>query len=130
MSFLTRILEHASLRAQSFISIGRALRLAGIVGIAAAGSVALPSRAQTDDAAATEMRSLNVNNKAWSGDFDGMLERRLVRVAVPYGRTLFYHDRGRELGLTANAVRKFEEYSTRSTRRVSRSGPSRSRSSR
>jgi len=112
MSFLTRILEYAFLRTQLFISIRRVLRLAGIAGIVAAatGSVALPSRAQTDDAAASGVRSLNVNNNAWSGDFDGMLERRLVRVAVPYGRTLFYHDRGRELGLTANGVRKFEEY--------------------
>ena len=29
---------------------------------------------------------------------------------MPYGRTLFYHDRGRERGLTADAARKFEEY--------------------
>jgi membrane-bound lytic murein transglycosylase MltF len=111
MSFLTRILERTSLRVQLFISIGRALRLAGVVGMAAAaGAVALPSLAQTDDAGAAEARSLDFNNKAWSGDLDGMIERRLVRIAVPYGRTLFYHDRGRERGLTADAARKFEEY--------------------
>lgn len=111
MSFLTRILERTLLRMQLFISVDRTLRLAGVVGMTvAAGVVALPSLAQTDDAEATEVRSLGVNNQAWSGDFDGMLERRLVRIAVPYGRTLFYHDRGRERGLTAEAARKFEEY--------------------
>jgi membrane-bound lytic murein transglycosylase MltF len=101
------------LRARLFLSAGRALRHAGVVGMAiAAGSAPLPALAQTDDAGTTaeEMRTLNFNNKAWSGDFDGMLERRLVRVAVPYGRTLFYHDGGRERGLTVDAVRKFEEY--------------------
>ena len=104
MSFLTRILEHTLSRVPL-------LRLAGVVGMTvAAGTVSLPSLAQTDDAGATEVRSLGFNIKAWSGDFDGMLERRLVRIAVPYGRTLFYHDRGRERGLTADAARKFEEY--------------------
>src|SRR5262245_62603881 len=39
-----------------------------------------------------------------------MLERRVVRVAVPYSRSLLYHDRGRERGLTADLVRKFEEH--------------------
>jgi membrane-bound lytic murein transglycosylase MltF len=73
-------------------------------------TAALPARAQTDDTEAPDARSLKVDRGAWSGDFDGMLERRLVRVAVPYGRTLFYHDRGRERGLTADAVRKFEEF--------------------
>lgn len=105
MSFLTRILECTLLRVPL-------LRLAGSVGmtIAAAGILALPALAQADDAAGAEARSLEFNNKAWTGDFDGMLERRLVRVAVPYGRTLYYHDRGRERGLTADVVRKFEEY--------------------
>jgi membrane-bound lytic murein transglycosylase MltF len=103
MSFVGRILECTLLRVAL-------LRLAGVVGMTVAvGVFALPSLAQTDDAAA-EVRTLTFNNKAWSGDFDGMLERRLVRVAVPYSRTLFYHDRGRELGLTAISARKFEEY--------------------
>ena len=104
MSLVTRILERSLLRA-------RLLWLAGVVGMTvAAGVVALPALAQTDEAGAAEARSLGFNIKAWSGDFDGMLERRLVRIAVPYGRTLFFHDRGRERGLTADAARKFEEY--------------------
>ena len=111
MSFISRIIERALGWARNFLSVGHALRLVGCIGLAvAAGIVALPSLAQTDEAGAAEARSLSFNNKAWSGDLDGMIERRLVRIAVPYGRTLFYHDRGRERGLTADAARKFEEY--------------------
>lgn len=31
---------------------------------------------------------------AWKGDLDGMRERRLVRILVPYSRTFFAVDRG------------------------------------
>lgn len=44
------------------------------------------------------------------GDFDTMLERRTVRVLVPPGRTLYFNDKGRERGLTAELVRDFEEF--------------------
>jgi len=57
----------------------------------------------------SEPRDLETQFKHWTDDFDGMFERRVVRVAVPYSRSLFYHDRGRERGLTADLVRKFEE---------------------
>ncbi len=110
MPSLIRNLERARSRAGMFVSVGNAGRLAAVGMLVLAAIAALPARAQTDDAEPSELRSLGFNNKAWSGDFDGMLERRLVRVAVPYGRTLFYHDRGRERGLTADVVRKFEEH--------------------
>lgn len=43
-------------------------------------------------------------------DFDGLLERRAVRVAAPYSRTLYFNDRGRERGLSADFVRDFERW--------------------
>ncbi|HET6348246.1 MAG TPA: transglycosylase SLT domain-containing protein, partial [Candidatus Krumholzibacteria bacterium] len=43
-------------------------------------------------------------------DFDHMLERRRVRVLAPYSRTLYFSDKGRESGLTAETVRDFETY--------------------
>jgi len=46
----------------------------------------------------------------WKGDFDGMIERRAIRVAVPYSRTLYFNDKGRERGLSADFVRDFERY--------------------
>jgi membrane-bound lytic murein transglycosylase MltF len=44
------------------------------------------------------------------GDFDAMLERRVVRVLVPYSRTLYFNDKGRQRGLTADALRDFEVF--------------------
>src|SRR5947207_10958580 len=55
-------------------------------------------------------RGLNVGNKPWTGDFDKMLKRRMIRVLVPYSRTLYFTDKGRERGLTAELVRDFERY--------------------
>lgn len=36
----------------------------------------------------------------WTGDFEGMRERRLIRVLVPYSKTFFALDRGRQQGLS------------------------------
>ena len=60
--------------------------------------------------AAAAPRALPTEAKAWKGDFDGMVERRSVRVLVPYSRTLYYNDKGRERGITADTVRHFEQY--------------------
>jgi membrane-bound lytic murein transglycosylase MltF len=49
---------------------------------------------------------LNVN----LGDFDMMFDRRIIRVLVPYSRTLFFNDKGKERGITAEIVRDFERY--------------------
>jgi membrane-bound lytic murein transglycosylase MltF len=46
----------------------------------------------------------------FKADFDGLVERRVVRVAVPYSRTLYFNDKGRERGLSADFVRDFERY--------------------
>jgi membrane-bound lytic murein transglycosylase MltF len=59
---------------------------------------------------ATNLRQLSLENKPWKGDFDQMLERRVIRVLVPYSRTLYFVDKGRERGVTADLVRDFERY--------------------
>src|SRR5436190_811430 len=46
----------------------------------------------------------------WKGDFDGMLERRMVRVLVPYSRSLYFIDKGGQPGLTADTLRDFETF--------------------
>src|SRR5688572_4581460 len=48
--------------------------------------------------------------QTWHGDFDGMLERRIVRVLVPYSRTLYFNDKGAQRGLVADAIKDFEIY--------------------
>jgi membrane-bound lytic murein transglycosylase MltF len=80
--------------------------LAGLVW--AAASWAQP--AAPASAAATKARALPTETRVWKGDFDGMLERRHIRVLVPFSRTLFYNDKGRERGITAETARAFEQY--------------------
>ena len=54
--------------------------------------------------------ALEGQQKPQFGDFDAMLERRVVRVLVPYSRTLYFNDKGRQRGLTADALRDFETF--------------------
>lgn len=69
------------------------------------------SYAQNQTAATNDtQRKLSTSVKTWTGDFDEMMKRRKIRVLVPYSRTLFYIDKGRERGLTAELVRDFERY--------------------
>jgi membrane-bound lytic murein transglycosylase MltF len=56
------------------------------------------------------VRQLEIANKPWTGDFDQMLERRIIRVLVPYSRTLYFNDKGHERGITAETVRDFERW--------------------
>ena len=67
---------------------------AAIVGLAACSATAQAP-------AAKQLRQLTLDNKPWKGDFDQMLERRIIRVLVPYSRTLYYVDKGHERGLNA-----------------------------
>ena len=48
--------------------------------------------------------------KPWKGDFDGMLERRSIRFYVPYSRSLYFIDKGRERGISADLIREFERW--------------------
>ncbi len=55
-------------------------------------------------------RQLDLTIKSWRGDFDAMVERRVIRVLVPFSRTLYFNDRGHERGLAADFVRDFEKF--------------------
>ena len=47
---------------------------------------------------------------AWVGDLDGMRERRTVRILVPYSKTFYLLDRGRQHGIVFEFGRAFEEW--------------------
>jgi len=51
-----------------------------------------------------------VTTKSWKGDFDGMLQRRVIRFYVPYSRSLYFIDKGRERGIAADLMREFERW--------------------
>src|SRR5947208_14283996 len=61
-------------------------------------------------ALAASATGLQVDPKPQFGDLVAMLERRVVRVLVPYSRTLYFNDRGAQRGLTADTLRDFEVF--------------------
>ena len=81
-----------------------------------AGAVSATTAASSGTTRDGRLRELRLGNKPWFGDFDRLLERRMIRVLVPYSRSLYYMDRGRERGLTAELVRDFEQYVNRKYR--------------
>lgn len=89
--------------------------LAAVVFVAA-GSARTADRAATaPPASASPERLLDLLDieRAWTGDFDGMLKRRMIRIAVPYSRTIYYVDKGQEYGLAAEVLRDFERWINR-----------------
>jgi membrane-bound lytic murein transglycosylase MltF len=47
--------------------------------------------------------------RPYAGDFDGILKRRTLRVLVPFSKTQFFIDRGREMGIVPDLARALEE---------------------
>ncbi|MDA8482957.1 lytic transglycosylase F [Pseudomonas resinovorans] len=58
---------------------------------------------------------------AWKGDFEGMRERRLVRILVPYSKTFFAVDRGRQRGIAYEIGKAFEGWLNKQYRFKSKS---------
>jgi membrane-bound lytic murein transglycosylase MltF len=75
----------------------------------AAAPAARAALTSSDD----EERALEIAIKPWKGDFQQMLERKHIRVLVPYSRTLYFNDKGTERGLAVETVRDFERYINR-----------------
>jgi len=76
---------------------------------AVAAAADLPPKELTD-AEEAELQAMALPlPQPWFGDFDGMRERRLVRILVPFSRTLFFIDRGRQLGIAHDMGAAFEE---------------------
>ena len=79
--------------------------------ILAASAFGQPSAPVSSGPASKEkVRQLDISVKPWTGDFDAMLKRHMIRVLVPYSRSLYFNDKGRERGLSAENVRDFERW--------------------
>jgi membrane-bound lytic murein transglycosylase MltF len=67
--------------------------------------------ADTDaTAGAPAPRRMAIVNKPWKGDFDQMLERRMIRIDAPFSRSLYFNDKGKERGLAVELARDWERY--------------------
>jgi len=70
----------------------------------------MPAFATEPPAAPKKPRAIPLVVREFKGDFDAMVEARRIRILVPYSRTLYFNDKGRERGLTADFARDFERY--------------------
>lgn len=50
-----------------------------------------------------------VETKPSFGDFDNMVEKRIIRALVVYSKMLYFVDRGQQRGLTYDILKKFED---------------------
>lgn len=50
------------------------------------------------------------NNSAWTGDFDQIIERRVIRVLVPYSKTFYFLDGATPRGATHDIMKIFEAH--------------------
>lgn len=57
--------------------------------------------------------ALPARGEVWFGDFDAMKQRGVIRVAVPFSRTLFFNDGGVQRGITAENLQAFERWLNR-----------------
>lgn len=48
-------------------------------------------------------------NEKWIGDFDAMIERRLIRALVTYSKTFYFLDGGRQRGTSYEMLKEFEK---------------------
>jgi membrane-bound lytic murein transglycosylase MltF len=63
----------------------------------------------TDKSSQSTKTFKTVVTKNWTGDLDGMVKRRIIRVLVPYSKTFYFNDRGKQQGLAYDTFRLFEE---------------------
>ncbi len=46
-----------------------------------------------------EPSRVDTNPSPWTGDLDGMKDRQVIRILVPYSKTLFFYDKNKEMGV-------------------------------
>jgi membrane-bound lytic murein transglycosylase MltF len=88
--------------------LGIALSL--VLAASAFGEPSAPAMAKSKPKSGPGARQLDISFKPRTGDFDQMLERRMIRALVPYSRSLYFNDKGHERGITADTVRDFERW--------------------
>jgi membrane-bound lytic murein transglycosylase MltF len=72
-------------------------------------SVPAPARAQANADAGPERFEVERPDEAWIGDLDGMIERRRVRVLVPYSRATYWVELGKPQGIVYEAFIAYEK---------------------
>jgi len=59
---------------------------------------------------ANELITINGQRIVWKGDLDAMIQRRIVRILIPYNKTLYFLDKGgQQRGLMYDMMTEFEQ---------------------
>lgn len=87
-----------------------ALARAMVLAVGLSGTACLPAAAQPGDADGELPVILSTALSPWIGDFDAMIERGLIRVAIPVGLATYFIDGADQSGITYDFVRAFEEH--------------------
>ncbi|MGH8680761.1 MAG: transglycosylase SLT domain-containing protein [Burkholderiales bacterium] len=81
--------------------------------VAALAMLAVPAAAQSPQPAKPKPGraglALDFITQKWTGDLDGMVERRLIRVLTVYSKTFFFVDKGAQRGIVHDAGRELEK---------------------
>ena len=104
----------------SVIGVGLALAMIAACGKepepqAASGTAATPAVTPQTAPAAPEAAEAAIAidvaavQKPWTGDLDGIIERRLIRVLTVYSKTIYFVDKGVLRGTAVDYARLFEE---------------------
>jgi len=83
----------------------RSLSFFAVVLAVGFGSISVPPRANAEDA-----KTALPEYRTWIGDFDGMQKRRRIRIIVPYSKTIFFIDKGEQLGTAAEWGDEFDKW--------------------
>jgi membrane-bound lytic murein transglycosylase MltF len=90
---------------------GQAPPAAGSGPAAAAGTAAAPPGAQAGPAGdAPSEAAIAAALQPWTGDLDGMVERRFIRVLVTFNKTNYFVDKADQHGATYEAGKLFETF--------------------
>jgi ABC-type amino acid transport substrate-binding protein len=92
----------------------RAKRVFAVLGLACLGALCgNPAFAQQPTPQKAAGGTLTIDPAAiqqpWSGDLDGMVERRVIRVLTVNSKTMYFHDKGTQRGIVVDALRLFED---------------------
>ena len=77
--------------------------------VTTAQSTSPSSDAGTSSSRAADWEDYSVVLEPWKGDYDGMVQRRMVRIAVPYSMTHYFLDGATERGIAAAMGRRLEQ---------------------
>ena len=83
------------------------------------------SETQKPDAAKAAESLIAHANKPWKGDFSGMVERRMVRVLLPFSKTFFFVDKGQKKGINYEFLTRLEKHLNKQKPKKNGNKPSR-----